>query len=95
MFLGDVHKASGHPAEAISSYRAAVRAEPRWQGAYLSLSQALHSSGERLEARDVARKALALPVSDPDYVDGYRLYHLGQFSRLPDLLERLRREVVQ
>jgi tetratricopeptide (TPR) repeat protein len=95
LFLGDLHKTEGRLAEAVASYREAVRAAPQWQVAYLSLSQALRASGNRSEARDVARKALELPVSDPEYVDGYRIYHLGQLNRVPELLERMRREVVQ
>jgi tetratricopeptide (TPR) repeat protein len=95
LFLGDLHKAEGRIAEAAASYREAVRAAPQWQVAYLSLSQALRATGKRDEARDVARKALELPVSDPEYLDGYRIYQLGQLNRVPKLLERMRREIVR
>ena len=93
MFLGDLHKEFEQWAEAVDAYRAAVEARPAWQLARLSLSQALHVTGRWQEARDVVVRAVELPVSEPEYLDAYRLYYVGLLHWVPELLERLRREV--
>ncbi len=93
IFLGDLRKEAARWDEAVDAYRAAVAAGPEWQLARLSLSQALHATGQWQEARDVAVEAVELPVSEPDYLDAYRLYYVGLLHWVPDLLEELRREV--
>ena len=95
LFLGDHHMSRDKFVAAVAFYRAAVDSEPRWQTAYIALSHALRASGERSAARDVMQKALRLPVHDPSYVDGYRLYALGQLGKVPQMLDELRRGITK
>jgi tetratricopeptide (TPR) repeat protein len=93
LFLGDLYLERDDYPTAIQSYRAAVDAAPQWQTGYLSLSQALQVSGDRDGASELMEQALEVPVFEPDYLDGFRLYRLGQMGKLPDLLEKMREEV--
>ncbi len=95
LFLGDLHRSNDDVVAAIACYRAAVTAEPRWQAAHIALSHALRAKGDRSEARRVMQRALRLPVNDPRYVDGYRLYLLGQLHSVPQMLEELRQGVME
>jgi tetratricopeptide (TPR) repeat protein len=93
LFLGDLYLEREEYPAAIQSYRAAVSVAPQWQTAYLSLSQALQASGDRERASETLEQALEIPVSQPSYLDGFRLYRLGQMGKLPDLLQKMRDEV--
>ena len=95
LFLGDLHKREKRFDRAVECYRGAVESEPRWQTAHISLSYALRATGDRAAAREVMQKALRLPVHDTDYVDGYRLYALGQLNRVPQMLNELRRGIME
>jgi VWFA-related protein len=95
LFLGDLYGSQDDVVAAIAHYRAAIEAEPRWQAAHIALSHALRAKGDRSEARRVMQRALRLPVNDPRYVDGYRLYALGQLHNVPQMLEELRQGVVK
>jgi VWFA-related protein len=95
LFLGDLHKSKDDFVTAADFYRSAVESEPRWQIAHIALSQALHASGDRFEARNVMQKALRLPGHDPSYVDGYRLYALGQLTKVPQMLAELRQGITE
>jgi tetratricopeptide (TPR) repeat protein len=95
LFLGDLHKSGNDFVAAVAFYRAAIESEPRWQIAHIALSHALRASGDRSAARDVMQKALQLPVHDRSNVDGYRLYSLGQLTKVPQMLDELRQGIMQ
>jgi VWFA-related protein len=95
LFLGDLHKSNDDFNAAVACYRAAVESEPRWQTAYVSLSYALRANGDRSEARRVMQRAMRLPVDAPRYIDGYRLYVLGQLHNVPRMLDELRQGIMK
>jgi VWFA-related protein len=95
LFLGDLHMRAKRFDRAAECYRAAVESKPHWQIAHIALSHALRASGDRSAAGDVMQKALRLPVHSRSYVDGYRLYSLGQLNKVPQMFKELRQGIME
>ena len=88
-FIGDVHRNGGRLVDAAEAYRSAVRINPEWRTAHVSLGQVLFNAGELEEAQKVESET---PGGSKDV---YGLYNLGQLRLLPDQLERLREQARQ
>ena len=95
LYVGDSHRTSGTWPEAVRAYEAAVRAEPEFQTACLSLSHALHRSGYWVLSTEILERCVNLPVDDADYEDGWWRYHLGVSHRAGAILEQWQQEVMK
>src|SRR5439155_908686 len=78
--LGNALRELGQPAEAVASYREALRLRPNYPDAHCNLSNALRDLGRPAEAAASCRAALRLR---PDYPEAHRnlgnaLRELGQ-----------------
>jgi predicted Zn-dependent protease len=85
---------SGELAAALVSYRAALKADPRGQAAYVATSSALHLLGDPNAAVEVLEQGLAAR-SRTRASDAWWRYPEGRKSQLPRLLKRLRQEACQ
>jgi len=91
LFIGRELKQSGDFDAAISSYRAALDADPLGQAAYVATSQALRMSGNPTAAAEVLERGLArsrMPVRD-----SWWRYPEGRLDQASGLLTQLHDEV--
>jgi len=86
---GIVRERQGQDEEAVTAYRAALRAVPGAQTATTMLIARLMKLGRVSEAAQVAESFFE---GGPPVVDPWRLYRLGDFRSWPSLMTRLRAE---
>jgi tetratricopeptide (TPR) repeat protein len=86
---GIVRERQGQDEEAVTAYRAALRAVPGAQTATTMLIARLIKLGRVREAAQVAESFFE---GGPPVVDPWRLYRLGDFRSWPSLMTRLRAE---
>jgi len=88
-FRGRIYDRLDRRAEAEMAYRSALEVYPRAPSARLALAALIHVRGDELTARDLSEAALHVPEgSDP-----WRVYHLGDYRRLPAYIEQMRTAV--
>jgi tetratricopeptide (TPR) repeat protein len=88
-FRGRIYDRLERRAEAEMAYSSALEVYPRAQSARLALAALLHVRGDELTARDLSEDALHAPEG----TDPWRVYHLGDYRRLPACIEQMRAAV--
>lgn len=87
--IGRIQQSLGQFEEAIASFGAAVRANPRYQAAYLALIAALRSKDQRADALSVAQQGVRYLPDSADLKKSY--FDLGGREPLPRPAESAQR----
>ena len=94
LFLGRLDEDAGELPAAVLHYRSALVIDPAAQSAAVALSEALWSTGEEDEGRELLERAMSYgPRGAPR--DAFMSYHLGRSGRAEEMLDALRGETLQ
>jgi tetratricopeptide (TPR) repeat protein len=91
-FSGQLHEQQGRLDRAEAAYRGAVAAVPHAQSATVALAALAFRGGRRAEAHELTRAMLA---ADPRAVDPWRAYVHADDRFWPQLVGRLRSEILR